>query len=70
MTRKECGFWLAISLLGSALIGVIGGILEWAASHNMTDVVFQGAATFTAAEMLFLAILGFVVAATNKVRKR
>jgi len=70
MTPKDCAHWLAHCVLAGALVGIGGGLLRWADDHRAAEAVFQGAAAFAAAEMLFLAALGFAVTATRSKRRR
>lgn len=66
MTIAVCLLWLAVTVLTSALAGVVGGILTTLAGHSLPEAVIAGAVTFAGVEGLLVAVLGFAVATIRR----
>ena len=54
------GLWLAIVILAAALVGAVGGLLAWSGGLNVPMATLTGAAAFSSAVLLFLAMFRFV----------
>lgn len=66
MNTRERLLWLVITVLSSAVTGLVGAILFRAADRGLVEAVVAGAAAFAGTEAMLLAILGFALAQSPK----
>jgi hypothetical protein len=58
--------WLAVTVLLSAVIAVVAGLLTYATGQGLAGSAIAGGAAFVGMEGLLLAVLGFFLASSRE----